>query len=73
MGQRDDLVDALAFSFFTSAVMLATSSSIWMFGPGEAISGVSVVTAPTMPIFWPPTSRTTDGLILSDALTGCWA
>ena len=57
------LLTPCAFSFSTSAVIVWTSSSIAMFGPGEAISGVSLVTAPTMPIFWPPTSSTIDGLI----------
>ena len=49
------------------------SSSIGMLGPGEAISGVSVVTAPMMPIFWPPTSRPRDGLMRSPTLDAALA
>ena len=44
-----------------------------MFGPGEETCGVSVVTAPTMPIFCPPTSSTTEGLMRSPTLEAALA
>ncbi|MNZ95292.1 hypothetical protein D3C78_1144350 [compost metagenome] len=59
------LLTPSCFSFCTCSLIFATSSAMVILGPGVASSAVSLATAPTMPIFCPPTSSTMDGLTRS--------
>lgn len=65
MGERDDLVDALLLQLFNRGSRGGDVVTDQDVRAGEESSGVSLATAPTMPIFWPPASRTIDGLMRS--------